>query len=112
MAFSEKIFSTLSNFLIGIVLNLDISDYPKGYRVYSRRSVRSIIKNYGKIEDSFNILSEILLILKNQNFKIGEIVSIFINRKRGESIVNNGLIIDSLVGLLKLILVKLQNIKF
>ena len=89
----RRIFSLLANFLIGIILQLNISDYTNGYRIYSKRSTKCIIKECGKIGDGFIILSEILLTLKRQGYKIGEISSIFKNRNRGESNVNLRLIL-------------------
>ena len=102
----------LANFLIGIILQLNISDYTNGYRIYSKRSTKCIIKECGKIGDGFIILSEILLTLKRQGYKIGEISSIFKNRNRGESNVNLRLILGSLKGLFNLFLIKLRIIKY
>ena len=105
----RRIFSLLANFLIGIVLQLNISDYTNGYRIYSKRSVICIVKKCGKIGDGFIILSEILLTLKSQGYKIGEISSIFKNRSRGKSNVNLRLIFGSLKGLLNLFLIKIKK---
>lgn len=111
----RRIFSLLANFLIGIVLQLNISDYTNGYRIYSKRSAKCIIKECGKIGDGFIILSEILLTLKKQDYKIGEISSIFKNRNRGKSNVNLRLILGSLKGLFNLFLIMIKkkiNYKF
>tara|TARA_B100000989_G_C19518854_1_gene463080 strand:+ start:190 stop:903 length:714 start_codon:yes stop_codon:yes gene_type:complete len=105
----RRIFSLLANFLIGIVLQLNISDYTNGYRIYSKRSAKCIIKECGKIGDGFIILSEILLSLKSQGYKIGEISSIFKNRNRGISNVNLTLIFGSLKGLFNLLLIKIKK---
>lgn len=107
----RRVFSLLANFLIGIVLQLNISDYTNGYRIYSKRSAKCIIKECGKIGDGFIILSEILLTLKRKGYKIGEISSIFKNRNRGESNVNLRLILGSLKGLFSLFLIKIKVTK-
>ena len=62
----------------------------------------TIVKNCGKTGDGFIILSEILVELYFNNFKVKEVHSNFNNRTRGESSVNLKLIIDSFFGLLKI----------
>tara|TARA_Y100001980_G_C14477686_1_gene256716 strand:- start:282 stop:998 length:717 start_codon:yes stop_codon:yes gene_type:complete len=105
----RRVFSFLANFLAKILLNVGVSDYTNGYRIYSRRALKVVISKCGKIGDGFIVLSEFLLQLKLHNFKISETSSIFINRTRGESSVNLRLILQSLFGLLKLYLVKLNS---
>ena len=56
------------------------------------------------------MLSEILVELHINNFKIREIESIFVNRERGESSVNLKLILVSLLGLIKLYFNKKKRI--
>lgn len=108
-SFQRLLFSKLSNLLAGALLNVGVTDYTNGYRVYSRRSVKLITKKCGKIGDGFIVLSEILLMIKLNNFKINELPTIFVNRKRGQSSVNFKLIIQSLVGLIKLYFIKINN---
>ena len=98
----RRLFSLLANFLARQLLQLPITDFTNGYRIYSRRAVDKIILNCGKSGDGFIILSEILVEIYLNNFKIDEIESIFLNRKRGESSVNLNLIIESFIGLLKI----------
>ena len=93
------------------MLDLAITDYTNGVRIYSKRSIELITKKCGKIGDGFIVLSEILLIIKLSNFKINELPTIFINRKRGESSVNFLLIVKSFFGLIKLYLIKNNIIK-
>ncbi len=106
---SRRIFSVLANYLAKSLLQVPISDFTNGYRIYSKRAVHRIIKNCGKIGDGFIILSEILLELHTNQFKIKEIESVFINRRRGESSVNFKLILVSLLGLIKLYINKRKN---
>jgi len=96
----------MANFLAKLLLNLGVSDYTNGFRIYSRKSVELITKKCGNIGDGFIVLSEILLIIKIFNLKISEVPSIFVNRKRGESSVNFKLIIQSFLGLIKLYFIK------
>ena len=98
----RRLFSLLANFLARQLLQIPIADFTNGYRIYSRRAVEKIILNCGKIGDGFIILSEILVEIYLNNFKIDEIESIFLNRKRGESSVNLNLIIESFIGLIKI----------
>jgi dolichol-phosphate mannosyltransferase len=99
---SRRIFSRLANYLAKFLLKIPCSDYTNGYRIYSRRAAKIIIEKCGKIGDGFIILSEILLVLYKNKFKIGEIKTKFINRSRGESSANFNLIMTSLYGLIKL----------
>ena len=104
----RRIFSFMANVLAEILLNVGVSDYTNGYRIYSKRALKIVISKCGKIGDGFIVLSEFLLQLKLHNFKISETSSIFVNRTRGESSVNLGLILQSLIGLLKLYFIKLK----
>ena len=103
------VFSKLSNLLASFLLNVGVTDYTNGFRLYSRKSVELIVKKCGKIGDGFIVLSEILLIIKLKNYKINELPTIFVNRKRGHSSVNFKLIIQSLIGILKLYFIKISN---
>ena len=103
---SRKILSKLSNILAKNILKINISDYTNGFRIYSNNSVNLIIKKCGHIGDGFIVLSEILMIIDVNNLRIDETDSVFINRVRGESSVNIKLIFQSLLGLLKLYIIK------
>ena len=103
---SRRIFSFLANFLARNLLQIPITDFTNGFRIYSRRSAKKIINNCGKIGDGFIILSEILVVLHLNNFKINEIHSKFVNRVRGESSVGFKLILQSFFGLIKIYLKK------
>ena len=103
---SRRIFSSLANFLARNLLQIPITDFTNGFRIYSRRSAKKIINNCGKIGDGFIVLSEILVVLYLNNFKINEIHSKFVNRVRGESSVGFKLILQSFVGLIKIYLKK------
>ena len=103
---SRRIFSKLSNFLARNILNISLHDFTNGFRIYSKRSTKKIIQKCGNIGDGFIILSEIIVVLHNNRYKIDEVSSKFVNRKRGESSVNISLIFASLFGLVKLFFIK------
>ena len=107
---SRRVFSLLANFLARNLLNIRISDFTNGYRIYSKKAVKKITRNCGKIGDDFIMLSEILVELYINNLKIREIESVFINRSRGESSVNFKLIFVSFIGLIKLYINKRKKI--
>ena len=103
---SRRIFSILSNILARIFLKIEIRDFTNGFRFYSIRSAKKILDKCGNIGDGFIILSEIIVIIKNSNFKIEELSTTFVNRTRVESSVNLKLIIQSFLGLVKLTFIK------
>ena len=105
----RKILSFLSNKLAKFFLKIPVSDYTNGFRIYSIKATGHIVDNCGKIGDGFIILSEILMELYYNNFKLGEHYTIFRNRVRGKSNVNINLIISSFLGLLKLIKIKISK---
>ena len=102
----RRILSKLSNLLARNLLGIKIKDFTNGFRIYSQRAAEKITKKCGNIGDGFIILSEIIVVIKNNFFKIGEIETIFVNRVRGESSVNLKLIVASLYGILKLYFIK------
>ena len=107
--FQRKILSFTSNKLAKILLSVPVTDYTNGYRFYSKKAALFIIENCGKIGDGFIVLSEILLKLYYNNFKVGETFTIFKNRERGISKVNLFLILNSLYGLIKLFIIKIKR---
>lgn len=102
----RKALSKLSNFLARILLGIKLKDFTNGFRFYSKKAAEKITKKCGNIGDGFIILSEIIVVLKNNNFKIDETDTIFINRIRGESSVNIRLVLASLYGIIKLYFIK------
>ena len=92
-----------------LFLQINVTDYTNGYRIYSKVAAKKIVSECGKIGDGFIVLSEILLKIHQSKLKIMEIDSLFINRTRGESSVNFSLILQSLFGLFKLFLIKFKK---
>lgn len=102
----RRIFSLLSNFLARLLLKIPCTDYTNGFRFYSKRAAEKVVNECGKIGGGFIVLSEILVVMHSNNFKIDELNTIFVNRKRGESSVSLKLIFSSLLGLIKLYYLK------
>jgi len=100
----KKIFN--GNIKVLFSLNIKINDFTNGFRFYSKRSIEKIVSRCGNIGDGFIILSEIIVVLNNNNFKIDEKPTNFFNRTRGESSVNLKLIVESFFGIIKLFLIK------
>ena len=103
----RKLLSFLANNLAKIILKVPISDYTNGFRIYSNKATKHVTANCGKVGDGFIILSEILVQLYYNDFKVKEIESTFVNRTRGESSVTFKEIFKSLTGLFKIY--KLKN---
>ena len=98
----RTILSFVSNMMAKFLLKVPVTDYTNGYRLYSKKAAEYIVENCGKIGDGFIVLSEILLELHYNNFKIGETFTTFKNREKGSSKVNLKLIFNSFLGLFKL----------
>jgi dolichol-phosphate mannosyltransferase len=99
---SRRIFSSLANQLLRTILQVPVSDYTAGFRLYSRNGVKNLIENCGTRGTGFIVLSESLVCLHFKNFKIGEISSVFKNRINGESSLSLKEILNSLTGLWKI----------
>ena len=102
----RRILSKLSNFLARVLLGIELNDFTNGFRFYSKKASEKITKKCGNIGDGFILLSEIIVVLNNNSFKIKETETIFINRVRGESSVNIRLVLASLYGIIKLFFIK------
>ena len=103
---SRQILSYLSNKLSKTLLNVPITDYTNGYRLYSYNATKHVAKTCGKIGDGYIVLSEILVQIYYNNFNISETDTIFVNRVRGKSNVNINEIFMSLIGLCKIYILK------
>jgi dolichol-phosphate mannosyltransferase len=95
----RKILSKLSNILIKFLLKIPVNDFSNGFRIYSRKAATLIIKNCGKKDSDFIILSEIISFIYHNNLKIFEVKTIFKNRLRGQSSVSLILILKSFYSL-------------
>lgn len=107
----RKLLSYLSNILAKLFLKVPVKDFTNGFRIYSRAAVDHVVKNCGNAGDGFIILSEILVQLYYNDYKILEKPTIFVNRVRGISNVNFTELKNSLIGLLKVYFIKSQLTK-
>jgi dolichol-phosphate mannosyltransferase len=98
----RRVLSKLSNILIKFLLKIPVNDFSNGFRIYSRRAVKKVLQKCGKKDSNFIILSEIIMVLFTNNFKISEIKTVFKNRVRGESSINLTLILKSLCNLFQI----------
>ena len=98
----RKVFSFLSNKLARLLLKIPVTDYTNGFRIYSKKSAEHIALNCGKIGSGFVVLSEQLVELYFNGYKVDERPTIFKNRVRGESSVNINEISNALLGLFKI----------
>ena len=106
----RRLFSFLVNKLAKFLLKVPVSDYTMGFRIYSRKAANHVVKNCGKIGSGFILLSEILVELYINNFKIWDIKTKMVNRVKGKSSVNLKLMLESLFGLIKLYINKRAKI--
>ena len=98
----RKILSFCANNLAKYILKVPVNDYTNGFRIYSNKAAKHVTTHCGKVGDGFIILSEILVQLYYNEFKIRETKSTFVNRERGESSVTFREIYNSLIGLFRI----------
>ena len=84
----RRFFSFLANKLAKFLLKVPVSDYTNGFRIYSNKAANHVVVNCGKIGSGFILLSETLVELHINNFKIRDIKTKMINRVTGKSSVN------------------------
>ncbi len=77
-------FSKWANVYARMVLGIPISDYTNGYRCYTRKAVQSLEMNLIDAK-GYVVLSEVSYQLHLKGYKIGEVPTIFVNRRRGIS---------------------------
>lgn len=102
----RRIFSRLANQFARLLLQIPISDYTNGYRVYSRAAAETVRDTCGKFGRGFISLSEILVNLHCRGFRVREQSTIFVNRLRGESSVTVQEITWALTGIIKIYALK------
>ena len=87
-------------------MQVPVTDYTNGFRIYSYQAAKQIKNKCGKIGDGYIVLSEILTNLYYKGFKISEVDTVFVNRIRGTSNVTIKEILKSLIGLIKIYQIK------
>jgi dolichol-phosphate mannosyltransferase len=105
---SRRIFSRCANLLARALLQVPVSDYTNGFRLYSKKAAVELVKTCGKLGSGFIALSEILVNLYYRQYSIGEVPTVFVNRIRGESSLSPSEIWNALVGLKRIYQVKRQ----
>lgn len=93
---NRTIMSRLINYFLYFWLNIKISDYTSGFRLYSRKAAGFIIKNKPRAK-GFIALSEIAYILYRNGFSISEVPITWNFRKFGKSNVNLKELFSSLI---------------
>ncbi|HLD63892.1 MAG TPA: polyprenol monophosphomannose synthase [Candidatus Peribacteraceae bacterium] len=77
-------FSRWANRYARLVLGIPISDYTNGFRCYQRRAIEAL--NFDRIDaKGYVVLSEVAYQLHRKGFRIAEVPTVFINRRRGIS---------------------------
>lgn len=97
----RKIFSHFANLYAKIILQIPISDYTNGFRLYSKIALEFLLSQDFKTT-GYIVLSETAYKLHKAGFKFEEIPIVFINRKRGVSNVNRSEIKNAFLGVLKI----------
>ena len=108
----RRIFSFLANKLAKFLLKVPVSDFTNGFRIYSNKAANHVVNSCGKIGGGFIVLSETLVQLHINNFKIRDIKTKMVNRMTGKSSVNLKLVLESFFGLTKLYFNNREKIKF
>lgn len=97
----RKILSKMINKFLLFMLNVNLSDYTSGYRLYERSAVEYLAK--AKMKSSgFITLSEIIYKLNKKGFKIGEVPVTISTRKYGKSTMGLQELTISLMFILKM----------
>ncbi len=80
----RTVFSYLANAFARAMLGIPISDYTNGFRCYTRKAIESL--SMDRIDaKGYVVLSEVAMQLHRRGLKIGEVPTVFVNRRRGIS---------------------------
>lgn len=77
-------FSRWANRYARLVLGIPMSDYTNGYRCYTRNAIEALDMNIIEAK-GYVVLSEVAYQLHLKGLNIGEVPTIFVNRRRGIS---------------------------
>ena len=98
---NRTIMSRLINYFLYFWLNIKISDYTSGFRLYSRNAAELIIKNKLQAR-GFIALSETAYLLYKNGYSISEVPITWNHRRFGKSNINIKELLSSLVFVIKL----------
>lgn len=77
-------FSRWANRYARLMLRIPLSDYTNGFRCYTRAAIEAL--EMGKIDaKGYVVLSEVAYQLHRKGFVLGEVPTVFVNRRRGIS---------------------------
>ena len=97
----RRVFSRLANLFARTMLGVPISDYTNGYRCYRRQALQALdldsISTTGYI-----VLSETAIMLHQSGARFGEIATVFVNRRRGQSNTTLSEILDAFISMWRL----------
>jgi dolichol-phosphate mannosyltransferase len=94
-------FSRWANRYARFFLRIPITDYTNGYRCYRADAVKKL--DFDAIDGKgYIVLSEIAWQLYRAGFTVGEIPTVFVNRRRGESNLSLGEVFKAFMGVLRL----------
>lgn len=80
----RTVFSFLANKFARFMLGIPISDYTNGFRCYTRKAIASL--SMDRIDaKGYVVLSEVAMQLCRHGMRIGEVPTVFVNRRRGIS---------------------------
>ncbi|MBI5375535.1 MAG: polyprenol monophosphomannose synthase [Candidatus Schekmanbacteria bacterium] len=97
---ARRVFSKIANFYARTILGIPISDYTNGYRIYKKKVISNL--DFEKITSKgYIVLSEMAYQVYRKGFRIGEVPTLFVNRKRGQSNLSFQEIYTAFTGVLK-----------
>lgn len=100
---NRTVFSKLANIYARCLLRIPITDYTNGYRLYRREVLEHL--DCDAIEASgYIVLSEMAFQIHLAGYRIGEIPTVFVNRRRGLSNLSFGEIHSALRSVFRLAL--------
>jgi len=83
-SWKRTFFSRWANRYARLVLRIPLSDYTNGFRCYRRATIEAL--DLGAIDaKGYVVLSEVAYQLHRKGFSLGEVPTIFVNRRRGIS---------------------------
>ena len=97
----RRAWSRLSNRLIRSTLGVPLSDFTNGYRLYSPRAVEHLSQAPLK-ETGYITLSEWAYVLHIAGMRLGEVPTVFVNRRLGTSNMSAGEALNALRGLVRM----------
>jgi dolichol-phosphate mannosyltransferase len=94
-------FSRWANRYARFFLRIPITDYTNGYRCYRRDALEKL--DFDAIDSKgYIVLSEVAWQLYRAGFSVGEVPTVFVNRRRGESNLSLGEVFKAFTGVLRL----------